>query len=200
MEYKDQVETTAEERRKANEEANKGKPPPTGIIKPGDSSPETVETIETVEDAKSKNNFGEIGVGFGKLKSTLNTITDNLSNIENQIKNVDGNYSKYELLQFSKQETKLNEEKRKLENAINKITEYEKQTIEELEKPRLGKDNVIESKRGGDGKSRTNFTADTSSFSSQPAAKESKAKERREANKKANEGKATPKGINRPGY
>jgi hypothetical protein len=125
---------TAEERRKANEEANKGKPPPTGIVRPGDPSPETVKTVETVEDVKSKNNFGEMGVGFGKLKSTLNTITDNLSNIENQIKNVDGNYSKYELLQFGKQETKLNEEKRKLENAINKITEYEKQTIEELEK------------------------------------------------------------------
>jgi hypothetical protein len=188
---------TAEERRKVNEQENKGKPPPTGIVRPGDPSP---ETVETVEDVKSKNNFGEIGVGFGKLKSTLNTITDNLSNIENQIKNVDGNYSKYELLQFGKQETKLNEEKRKLENAINKITEYEKQTIEELEKPRLGKDNVKKDKRGGDGKNRTDFTSDTSSFSSQPAAKENKAIERREANKKANEGKAAPKGINRPGY
>jgi len=102
---------------------------------------------------------------------------------------------KYDIKKFSKAiQKQYNEEFKK--DTLNQL-EVDKTTGE---KPRLGKDNVIESKRGGDGKSRTNFTADTSSFSSQPAAKESKAKERREANKKANEGKATPKGINRPGY
>ena len=42
---------TAEERRKANEEANKGKPPPTGIIRPGDSSPEFGELKTLVKVA-----------------------------------------------------------------------------------------------------------------------------------------------------
>jgi len=70
------------------------------------------------------------------------------------------------------------------------------------EKPRLGKDNVDEDKRGGDGKTRNKFTADTSSFSSQTAAK-ARANTQKEKEKRGTMGSSGSfggKGGGAPGY
>ena len=69
------------------------------------------------------------------------------------------------------------------------------------EKPRLGKD-VDEDKRGGDGKTRNKFTADTSSFSSQTAAK-ARANTQKEKEKRGTMGSSGSfggKGGGAPGY
>ena len=86
--------------------------------------------------------------------------------------------------------------------------EFKKDTLNQLEvdkttgeKPRLGKD-IEQDKRGGDGKTRNKFTADTSSFSSQTAAK-ARANTQKEKEKRGTMGSSGSfggKGGGAPGY
>jgi len=125
---------TAEERRKANEEANKGKPPPTGIIRPGDSSPEFGE-LKTLEVALPTTNNNPGGTGG------LTTFFDNeASVISNSYKRIFGKFNFNEFPNFNDRKTfGLKGFKKKLQDKheelyINKLAQDEKKVTDRFDK------------------------------------------------------------------